>query len=124
MKALFWLLYLPLLVIVAVFAASNRHVVEISLDPFPFDIDVPLFMVVLVSVLIGLLAGGFSAWRSGRHWRQNARQLRRHNALLETEISARRDRTAREPDRTDMAPALQPDQPTRIPGDEKRQAMG
>ena len=91
-KALFWLLYLPLLVLVAAFAAANRQDVDISLDPLPFGLTVPLFLVVLASVLVGLVAGGVSSWLSGWHWRRSARRLCRSSALLETEVAALRDK--------------------------------
>lgn len=91
MKALFWLLYLPFLVLAAAFAAANRHDVDVGLDPLPFGFTVPLFLIVLTSVLVGLIVGGVSAWLSGRHWRRSTRRLRRSNALLETEVAALRD---------------------------------
>ena len=91
MKVLFWLLYLPLLVVVAAFGAANREDVGINFDPLPFGLTAPVFAVVLASVLIGLVVGGSSAWMSGRKWRKTARGLRRHNALLETEITALRE---------------------------------
>lgn len=91
MKALFWLLYLPFLVLAAAFAAANRHDVDVSLDPLPFGLTVPLFLIVLTSVLVGLIVGGVSAWLSGRRWRRSTRQLRRSSALLETEVAALRD---------------------------------
>tara|TARA_B100000029_G_scaffold235432_4_gene232592 strand:- start:2135 stop:2566 length:432 start_codon:yes stop_codon:yes gene_type:complete len=91
-KALFWLLYLPLLVVVAAFAAANRHDMEINLDPLPFGLTAPVFAIVLSSILLGLIVGGLSAWFSGRQSRRNARKLRRHNALLETEIAALREK--------------------------------
>ncbi|MBH62725.1 MAG: hypothetical protein CL569_09820 [Alphaproteobacteria bacterium] len=91
-KALFWLLYLPLLVVVAAFAAANRHDMEINLDPLLFGLTAPVFAIVLSSILLGLIVGGLSAWFSGRQSRRNARKLRRHNALLETEIAALREK--------------------------------
>ena len=90
MKVLFWLLYLPLLVGVAAFGAANRHDVGINFEPLPFELTAPVFVVVLASALAGLVVGGLSAWTSGRKWRKTTRMLRRHNALLETEVTALR----------------------------------
>ena len=92
MKPLFWLLYLPLLVVVAAFAAANRHNIEINLAPLPFGLTAPIFIIVLSAILLGLIVGGLSAWFSGRKWRRNARKLSRHNSLLETEIISLREK--------------------------------
>ena len=114
MKVLFWLLYLPLLVAMATFAAVNRHDIEINLDPLPFGLTVPVFAIVLSAILLGLIVGGFSAWISGRQWRRTARKLGRHNVLLETEIASLREKAdARQipvsaiPDNVPTAPAAQ-----------------
>ena len=92
MKVLFWALYLPLLVVVVPFGAANRHDVGINFDPLPFGLTAPVFAVVLASALAGLVVGGSSAWMSGLKRRKTARILRRHNALLETEIRALREK--------------------------------
>lgn len=91
-RAFFWLLYAPLLVVAAAFAAANRHDVDVSLGLLPFGLTAPLFLVVLAAALAGLVAGGASAWLSGRRWRRDARRLRRRAALLETEVAALRDK--------------------------------
>ena len=112
MKALFWLLYLPFLVLAAAFAAANRHDVDVSLDPLPFGLTVPLFLIVLTSVLVGLIVGGVSAWLSGRRWRRSTRQLRRSNALLETEVAALRDQLETDaPPVSESQPQTSPDSP-------------
>jgi len=113
-KVLFWLLYLPLLVVVAAFGAANRHEVGIDFDPLPFGLTAPVFAVVLASALIGLVVGGSSAWMAGRKWRKTARRLRRQNALLETEVAALREQmepatvpTAEVPIKTLASPIVQ-----------------
>ena len=112
MKVLFWLLYFPLLVIVAAFAAANRHSIDISFDPLPLEAAAPLFVVVLASALIGLVFGGAATWVSGRQWRRDARRLRRSNALLETELIALRERAESLADRAQEGPMRLPDSGT------------
>ncbi len=92
MKAFSWLLYLPLLVIVAIFAAANRHDIEINLDPLPFGLTVPVFAIVFAAIMFGIIVGSCSAWVSGRQWRRNARNLGRQKALLETEMISLREK--------------------------------
>ena len=74
-----WLLLVPVAVIVIMFAVVNRTPVTIVADPFPpasagLTFSAPLFLVILVSMIVGVMIGGFGAWlRQGRH-RKAARQ--------------------------------------------------
>jgi uncharacterized integral membrane protein len=66
-------------VIFVVFAVANRHWVTVSFDPFnsvdpSFGVTMPLFLVILASTAMGVVAGGCATWfRQGR-WRRAARQ--------------------------------------------------
>ena len=51
------LLTIPLAVLIVVFSLSNRGTVNIGFWPFSKGVDLPLFVIVLVAVLIGLLWG-------------------------------------------------------------------
>ena len=93
MKVLFWLLYLPLLTIVAIFSVANRHDVNISFEPLKFELTSPVFIVVLAAVLLGLIVGRATAWISGGQSRRMARQLRRDNTLLERKLTAMQEKT-------------------------------
>ena len=73
------LLLIPLGLIFVVFAVANRHLVTVSLDPFN-SIDpsvgfrLPLFVVIIVVTIAGVMAGGSATWFRQRHWRRAARQ--------------------------------------------------
>ena len=78
---------LAVLVVVAaillLFAFANRQFVTVSLDPFSsandpaFATTAPLFGVVIVSAMLGVIAGAAATWLSqGRH----RRAARRHRA--------------------------------------------
>lgn len=62
------IVFVPLALIILFFAMANRGSVRIGLDPFaPGDgsgpsIEAPMFLVVLASAAIGVLAGGASSW--------------------------------------------------------------
>jgi uncharacterized integral membrane protein len=65
------------------FAFANRGLVTVSFDPFAttasaaFSIDTPLFAVVIVAAMLGIVAGALATWLSqGRH-RKASRQSRR-----------------------------------------------
>lgn len=51
-----------LLLALAVFAVANRAPVAVSLDPLPYAVELPLYLLVFVSFLIGLCLGGLLLW--------------------------------------------------------------
>jgi uncharacterized integral membrane protein len=64
------------------FAFANRDFVTVSFDPFSsadnaaFSIPAPLFVVVIVAAMLGVIAGALATWFSqGRH-RRASRQSR------------------------------------------------
>ena len=67
-------------ILLLVFAYANRRFVTVSLDPFgsqdapAFSIDAPLFVVLIVSGMLGVVAGAIATWLSqGRHRRASRR---------------------------------------------------
>jgi uncharacterized integral membrane protein len=74
-----WLIVIPLAVIFVVFAVANRHFVTVSFDPFnssapSVSIAIPLFVLIIVVAILGVIAGGCATWFSQRHWRRSARR--------------------------------------------------
>lgn len=74
-----WVLFLLLALVIVVFVVQNRHPVEVSLWPFPFVQETPLFVLIVGCLLLGFLFGAFSAWLSGGGARRRARDLARAN---------------------------------------------
>jgi uncharacterized integral membrane protein len=73
------LVLIPLGLIFIVFAVANRHLVTVSFDPFnssnpSFGVTLPLFVVIIVVAILGVVAGGAATWLRQRHWRRAARQ--------------------------------------------------
>ena len=85
---------LPLAAILVIFAVANRHWVTVSFDPFnstdpSLGIDLPLFVVILLSAMLGVLAGGVTTWiRQGR-WRKAARRHEADAAAARAELATR-----------------------------------
>ena len=79
-KFLTGLVLIPLGLIFIDFAVANRHLVTVSFDPFgsgdtAFDFPpVPLFAIIIVAVIVGVIAGGLATWFRQRRWRSAARQ--------------------------------------------------
>lgn len=92
-KILNLLVVAPLAVILIIFAVANRHVVTVSFDPFEatnLSLSLPLFVVILLSAIAGVIAGSAATWFRQRHWRQAAR---RYEAEA---LQAQRERAFRE----------------------------
>lgn len=85
------LILLPIVVVVTIFAIANRELVQINVDPFGWfewpPLGVPLFLVLFVSLGLGVVLGGSAVWLGqGRHRkaaRLNAKAAARHKAELD-----------------------------------------
>jgi uncharacterized integral membrane protein len=76
------------------FAFANRDFVTVSFDPFAssdnaaFSIPAPLFVVVIVAAMLGVVAGASATWLSqGRH-RRAARRSRMEAEKLRAQAQA------------------------------------
>jgi uncharacterized integral membrane protein len=83
----------PLAVVIIAFAVANRQIVTVSLDPFSAEhpaasLTLPLFALVIVLLVLGVLIGGIAAWLRQSKWRRTARRLEREIADLQIEIEA------------------------------------
>jgi uncharacterized integral membrane protein len=86
---------LPLAVILVIFAVANRHWVTVSFDPFnssdpSLSIDLPLFLIILLSAIVGVLAGGIATWFRQGHWRRAARRHEADAAAARAELAQNR----------------------------------
>ncbi|AJD54274.1 MULTISPECIES: LapA family protein [Thalassospira] len=70
MRILYWIISIPLAILIAIFAVSNRALVTLSLWPLPYEVDMPLFLPIMVALLIGLGIGLTYEWLvHGKHRR-------------------------------------------------------
>jgi uncharacterized integral membrane protein len=81
----------PLAVIIIAFAVANRQIVTVSLDPFSAEhpaasLTLPLFALVIVLLVVGVVIGGIAAWLRQAKWRRTARRLEREIADLHIEL--------------------------------------
>jgi len=77
MRRLSILVTLPITLLILVFAVANRAPLALSLWPFPWRLELPGYLVILGSLLVGFAAGALVAWLSAGRQR---RQSRRHAA--------------------------------------------
>ena len=87
-------LFILLVILVITFSVSNRDDVLLSLYPLPFEINLPLYLFFLITLIAGYswgaLSNGFNALK---HKRQASKQAGKLDAL-EQEVSALRTKEA------------------------------
>jgi uncharacterized integral membrane protein len=95
------IIVIPLLIIVVGFAVANRHVVTVSFDPFSaaqpaYAVTLPLFVIIFVLLILGVIIGGTAAWLRQSAWRRSARRLDAQVRDLHVEINSMRANSAAE----------------------------
>ena len=106
------LILLPLAIVLVVFAVANRHAVSVSLDPFnasdpALTLTAPLFVVMLLSAIAGVVAGGIFTWIGQRGWRKAARRHEADARQAHRELDAQKA--------AQSAPAASPNAMLRLP---------
>jgi uncharacterized integral membrane protein len=96
------LILVPLVILVLAFAVANRAMTIVSFDPFSAaaqaspTIQAPLFLVLLLTLAVGVVLGSAATWlaqsahrRTARHARHESERLRGENERLRTDQAAR-----------------------------------
>ena len=78
-KFLTGLIVIPLAALFIVFAVANRHFVTVSFDPFntvdpSLSLSLPLFALIILIAISGVIAGGVAVWLRQGRWRRAARR--------------------------------------------------
>ena len=79
-KIITGIIVVPLAVIIIVFAVANRQMVTVSFDPFSstspaYAASLPLFVLIFIILIFGVILGGIAAWLGQSSWRRTARRL-------------------------------------------------
>ncbi|HEY4981577.1 MAG TPA: LapA family protein [Pseudolabrys sp.] len=109
------LIVVPLAVVIIAFAVANRQAVTVSFDPFSsispaYAATLPLFVLIFVLVILGVLIGGIAAWIRQSKWRRIARKLDADVRALHDELETIRRRFG-----TSEPTPLEPSPPLFIP---------
>ncbi len=92
MKALFWIVALPVLALVGAFAAANHGPVALTLWPFPYEIELPVYGAVLGAFALGFALAALWVGAANLPARIARRRLARHERKLEEEVATLRAR--------------------------------
>lgn len=93
------LIVVPIALVLILIAIANRAPVIVSFDPFErgaseFSFSVPLYALLLGTLLLGVLIGGFGAWLSAGRQRRSGRASRREVGRLKQETDRLRTNIA------------------------------
>jgi uncharacterized integral membrane protein len=82
----------PLAAIIIAFAVANRETVTVSFDPFSGNdpaatVSLPLFALVILLLIIGVLIGGLASWLRQGKWRGAARRFERELHVLRGKLA-------------------------------------
>ena len=80
------LIALPLLLLLVLFALSNRQPVRLRLWPTDYSLVLPLSLAVLGGMAVAFLAGGLLVWMSALAQRRRARRAEQTVRLLEAQV--------------------------------------
>lgn len=99
-KVLAAIILVPLVILLLMFAVANREIVTVSFDPFSsmqpaYAASMPLFVLIFVLVVLGVLLGGTAAWLGQGKWRRSARRLDEQMRRLSDELHELRRSGAR-----------------------------
>jgi uncharacterized integral membrane protein len=79
-------------IVFAVFAIHNDGATAVDLWPLPFEIRLPLFILVIGAVLAGFLLGWAAAWRAGSRRRRALGAKTKEAAALKGQVEELRAR--------------------------------
>jgi uncharacterized integral membrane protein len=89
-RVLAWIVLAPVAIVSLVFAVANRSWVTVSFDPFSADApayaaDLPMFLVIFIALILGVVIGGISVSLGKMRWRMAAHRAEKENARLKAE---------------------------------------
>jgi uncharacterized integral membrane protein len=92
-RLLRWLLLVPIAILLVLFSVANRGPVTLSLDPFSREapalaISLPLFVVLMLAVVLGVVIGGTAAGIGRLRWRWRAKAAEREASMLAAQNEA------------------------------------
>jgi uncharacterized integral membrane protein len=81
----------PLAAIIIAFAIANRQMITVSFDPFDtaqpaYAASLPLFVLIFILVIFGVLLGGIATWLRQARWQWAARRAENENRELRLQL--------------------------------------
>ncbi|MEH6629657.1 MAG: lipopolysaccharide assembly protein LapA domain-containing protein [Halopseudomonas aestusnigri] len=96
MKRFSWVLTAPITLAILVLAVNNRQDVTLEIWPFGIQLDYPLYLIILISIGIGIFTGAFIAWLSSGKTRKKVRQAEWQALDLQRDLTWEREELKKE----------------------------
>lgn len=85
------LITIPIAIVLIALSVANRAPVQFSLDPFSADnpaltVTMPLFLLLFITLLIGLVVGGAATWLGQHRYRKAAKASSREAKQLRNRL--------------------------------------
>jgi uncharacterized integral membrane protein len=86
------IILVPLAIVIIAFAVANRQMVTVSFDPFSsaspaYAATLPLFVLIFILLIVGVIIGGVAAWFGQAKWRRGHRRLDDEVRQLRSEVN-------------------------------------
>jgi hypothetical protein len=93
------IILIPLGLVIVAFLVANRADVAVSFDPLGGNDPalsrlMPLYLLMLVLLILGVIVGGVATWLGQRKWRSKARRAERELAAARAESDRLREQLA------------------------------
>ncbi len=96
MKRFSWVLTAPITLVILVLAVTNRQDVTLEIWPFGIQLDYPLYLIIMISVGVGIFTGALIAWLSSGKTRKKARQAEWQALDLQRDLAWEREEHKKE----------------------------
>jgi putative membrane protein len=74
-------------VLVVLFAVSNRAPVVVEIWPFPYQLELGLYALILFALFIGFIVGMLTSWLAGGKRRRELKSLRKEARDLQASLA-------------------------------------
>lgn len=88
MKLIRLIIFLIAIVVGISIGISNYQPVRLALEPVPFSIELPLYIIIFACFLAGMIFGGLVVWWRDGQVRKRARRAEQKAGQLERELAS------------------------------------
>ena len=85
-----WTIFLLVTFFLVTMSIVNKQLININTFPLPYELQFPLYALILIILTVGILMGGLAMSSSLYYWKRHARNEKKKAKELEREMLAQR----------------------------------